>query len=347
MAAAVTIRDVAKRAGVGVGTVSRVLNDSDSVRDSTRYRVQAAIEDLNFSPSTIARRLSSGKTMAIGVIVPFFTNASVVRRLQGIVSVLATSAYDLVLFDVENSENRDVLLTNIVQRKMVDGLIILSLRPEDSEMEGFLQAGVPAVIVDAQHHELSSIFVDNVQGGKKATEHLIDLGHERIGYISDYPENPFNLSPVHDRRQGYLNALKEAGIPYNQDYYREGGLDSQEARQLAHELLQLPDPPTAIFAYSDTQAVGVMEAARDLGLQVPEDLSVIGYDDIEAAQFLQLTTIRQFLFDSGVKGAQLLLDAMENSCHNPQKLELPTELIVRSSTAVLSRAAAHPKEVKV
>ncbi len=166
MAATVTIRDVAKHAGVGVGTVSRVLNDSNSVRDSTRSKVQAAIEDLNYSPSSIARNLSSGKTMAIGVIVPFFTNASVVRRLQGIVSVLAASEYDLVLFDVENTENRDVLLTNIVQRKMVDGLIILSLRPMDRDMDRFLQAGVPAVIVDARHPELSSIYVDNFQGGR-------------------------------------------------------------------------------------------------------------------------------------------------------------------------------------
>ena len=337
MAATVTIRDVAKHAGVGVGTVSRVLNDSDSVRESTRIKVQAAISELNFSPSTIARSLSSGKTMTIGVIVPFFTNASVVRRLQGIVSVLGSSAYDLILFDVEDAENRDVLLNNIVQRKMVDGLLILSLRPTDNDMARFLQADVPAVIVDAKHPDLSSIFVDNVQGGKLATQHLIDLGHEKIGFICDYPDNPFNLSPVHDRRQGFKEALQEAGIPFHPEYYREGGLSSQDAHHLACELLSLSDPPTAIFAYSDTQAVGVLEAARDLGLQVPEDLSVIGYDDIEAARFLQLTTIRQSLFDSGVKGAQLLLEEMDDPIQKPQELVLPTELIIRGSTAVPSR----------
>ncbi len=336
MATTATIRDVAKHAGVGVGTVSRVLNDSGSVSESTRHKVQAAIKDLNYSPSSIARHLSSGKTMAIGVIVPFFTNASVVRRLQGIVSVLASSKYDLVLFDVESTENRDVLLTNIVQRKMVDGLIILSLRPKDKDLDKFLTAGIPAVIVDARHPDLSCIFVDNIQGGKRATEHLINLGHEKIGYISDYPDNPFNLSPVRDRRQGYIDALTEAGFPFKEEYYREGGLDSQEARQLAHELLNLPDPPTAIFAYSDTQAIGVLEAARDLGLQVPTNLSVIGYDDIEAAQFLQLTTVRQCLFDSGVKGAQLLLEVMNDSFHEPHEVQLPTELIQRASTAAPS-----------
>lgn len=333
MAATVTIRDVAKRAGVGIGTVSRVLNESDSVRESTRIKVQAAIEDLNFSPSTVARRLSGGKMMVVGVIVPFFTNASVVRRLQGISSVVAMSEYDLVLFDVENSENRDILLTNIAQRKLVDGLIILSLKPSDGDMERFLQAGVPAVVVDARHPDLSSIYVDNVQGGKLATQHLINLGHRKIGYISDYPDNPFNLSPVNDRRRGYRLALKEKGIPFREEYYREVGLDSEEARHAAIELLDLPDPPTAIFAYSDTQAIGVLEAARDLDLRVPEDLSVIGYDDIEAAHYLQLTTIRQSLYDSGVKGAQLLLNFMEGSFRDPQELLLPTELIIRESTA--------------
>ena len=180
-----------------------------------------------------------------------------------------------------------------------------------------------------------------------ATQHLISLGHQKIGYISDYPNNPFNLSPVYERRQGYISAIEEAGIPYNKNYYREGGLNSQEAHQQATELLNLPDPPTAIFAYSDTQAIGVLEAARDLGLQVPADLSVIGYDDIEAAQHLQLTTVRQCLFDSGVKGAQLLLDIMDDSRHNLQELELPTELIIRESTAVPSQVTAIRKEVQV
>ena len=337
MATTVTIRDVAKRAGVGVGTVSRVLNDSEGVRETTRHKVKTAIEDLNYSPSPVARHLSRGKMMAIGVIVPFFTNASVVKRLQGIVSVLAGSEYDLVLFDVENRENRDVLLTNILRRKMVDGLLILSLRPSDSDMEQFLKAGVPGVIVDASHPQLNSVIVDNVEGGRLATQHLIDLGHVKIGYISDYPDNPFNASPVRDRREGYLRALDQAGIPCRADYYREGSLNSQEARDLAVELLSLDDPPTAIFAYSDTQAIGVLEAARDLGLRVPADLSVIGYDDIEAAEFMQLTTVRQSLFDSGVTGARLLLDIMEQSTIYPREVLLPTELVIRSSTAEPAR----------
>ena len=174
MATNVTIRDVAKHAGVGVGTVSRVLNESEAVRDSTRIKVLSAIEELNYSPSSVARYLSGGKAMALGVVVPFFTNDSVVRRLQGIVSVLGNSDYDLVLFDVEKSENREDLLTNIVQRSLVDGLLILSLLPAQADLERFLESGIPAVIVDAYHPDLPRVVVDNEGGAWQATQHLLD-----------------------------------------------------------------------------------------------------------------------------------------------------------------------------
>ncbi len=328
-----TIRDVAKRAGVGVGTVSRVLNDNPSVSEATRQKVLAAIEDLNFMPNVSARRLSSGRTMALGVVVPFFTNASVVKRLQGVVSVLANSEYDLVLFDVETVENRKSILRNIASRKMVDGLLIVSLKPTESDMEQFLQSELPAVMVDAQHPALSCIVVDNVAGAAAATRHLIELGHVRIGYISDLPRNPFNFSPTADRLAGYKHALAEAGIPYRDAYYRDGELDTAVARELAHELLTLDDPPTAVFAYSDTQAIGVLQAAEDLSLRVPEELSVVGYDNIEIARLLNLTTIRQSLFESGVEGARLLLDVVQGHQTEIKTVLLPTELVVRHTTA--------------
>ena len=150
-------------------------------------------------------------------------------------------------------------------------------------------------------------------------------------------DNLFNDAPVRDRHKGYLCALEEAGIICREEYYRQGSLDSQEARGLAVELLSLDDPPTAIFAYSDAQAIGVLEAARDLGLQVPADLSVVGYDDIEAAEYVQLTTVRQSLFDSGVTGARLLLETMEQPHLDPQEVLLPTELVIRSTTAEPAR----------
>jgi LacI family transcriptional regulator len=329
----VTIRDVAKHAGVGVGTVSRVLNKSESVRESTRTKVLTAIEELNYSPSSVARYLSGGKAMVLGVTVPFFTNDSVVRRLQGIVSVLANSDYDLVLFDVEKSENQEELLSNIVQRSLVDGLLILSMLPAETDLDRFIESGIPAVIIDSYHPDFPSVLVDNEMGAWQATKYLLDLGHRRIGYVSDYPDNPFNSSPVIDRFAGYCRALKEAGLSYNADYYAEAGIDRNDAREKAFALLERDDRPTAVFAYCDIQAIGVMEAARELGLQIPHDLSIIGYDGIEAAEYMQLTTIRQSLFDSGVRGAELLLQMMEGRLLDDKAFVLPTELIVRGTTA--------------
>ncbi|MFN2207056.1 MAG: LacI family DNA-binding transcriptional regulator [Candidatus Promineifilaceae bacterium] len=333
MSTNVTIRDVARHAGVGVGTVSRVLNDSESVRDSTRVKVLSAIEELNYSPSSVARYLSGGKTMAVGVLVPFFTNDSVVRRLQGIVSALGEFDYDLVLFDVEKSDNKEGLLMDIVQRSLVDGFLILSLLPVRKDMERFLETGIPAVVVDAVHPDLPSVFVDNEYGAWLATRHLLDLGHRRIGYLSDYPDNPFNHTPVVDRFNGYLRALDEAAVTYDPELYVESCIDRHDAREKAALLLGRTDRPTAVFAYCDMQAIGIIEAAHELGLRVPQDISVIGYDGIEAAEFMQLTTVRQSLFDSGVRGARLLLQVMDGSDPPEREIVLPTELVVRATTA--------------
>ena len=328
----VTIRDVAKKAGVGVGTVSRVLNDSTSVSESTRQKVQEAIVDLQFTPNPAARRLSRGKTMVIGAIVPYFTNPSVVRRLQGIVSVIAGSDYDLILFDVESEERRDVFLHNVPRRHMVDGLLVVSLTPSDYDAEQIVESLLPTVLIGAHHSRISRVIVDNITGGYQAVNHLIDLGHRKIGFISDFLDDPFN-SPVRDRFQGYKNALADAAIPFMPEYHRQGSHGRSQAKAMAKQLMTLDNPPTAIFAYSDTQAVGVIEAARELNINIPEQLSVIGFDNIEAAEYLQITTIRQALYESGVRGCTLLLDLMEAPLPTPVEISLPTELLQRATTA--------------
>lgn len=329
----ITIRDVAERAGVGVGTVSRVLNDHPSVRESTRQKVLQAIEELDYTPNPLARRLSLGKTLTIAVIVPFFTRPSFVERLRGIEYVLANSEYDLILFNVETTARRDEYFHTVPRRERVDGLLIISLSPRDAEVTHFLQTRVPTVLVDARHPQLSRVVIDDVDGGYIATRHLIESGHERIGYVSDWLENPFNFVSSRDRYEGYRRALDEAGIPFRPEYHRQGPHGRAEARAMALELLQSPDPPTAIFAASDTQAIGVLEASRDVGLKVPEELSVIGYDDIEIAEFLNLTTVRQPLFVSGVEGVELLLDSLGQPPTAPQRITLPVELVVRGTTA--------------
>lgn len=329
-----TIRDVAKKAGVGVATVSRVLNGSTAVSDITRHKVLATIAELEYTPSPIARRLSLGRTMTIGVIAPFFIRPSYVERLRGVESVLADSEYDFILYNVESIARRDACFRDVPRRERVDGLLIMTLPPNDEEAELFARLDLPVVLVDGTHPQISHVMIDDIAGGYQATRHLLDLGHTKIGYISDLlQESPFGFRPVADRSEGYRRALADAHIEFRPEYHRQGELSRREARRLAYELLTQPDPPTAIFAYSDTQAFGVLRAAQDLELRVPEQLSVIGYDDIEIAEFLHLTTICQHLNDSGMRGAELLLAEIANPPLQPQEIVLPTTLVIRGTTA--------------
>lgn len=331
--AAVTIRDVAKYAGVGVGTVSRVINQHDAVSADTRRRVLAAIDALNYSPNITARRLSLGKTMTIGVILPFFTNPSYVERLRGVESVLADTEYDLILFNAETANRRDVYFRDVPRRERVDGLLIVTHALADEDATRFLQAEVPTVLIDARHPMFSYVTIDDFAGGYRATRYLLELGHRRIGYVSDFIENALNFGPVRDRYLGYRRALEEYEAPFRPEYHKEGIHGRMQARQMAYEILSLDEPPTAIFAYSDTQAIGILEAARDLQVRVPEDLSVIGFDDIEAAEFWHLTTIHQPLFESGVEGSHLLLDEVARASPAPRHVVLTTNLVIRNTTA--------------
>ncbi|MBW7959655.1 MAG: LacI family DNA-binding transcriptional regulator [Candidatus Promineofilum sp.] len=333
--ATVTIRDVAKRAGVGIGTVSRVLNDSPLVSDETRQRVQQAIEALDYSPSSVARRLSRGRSMAIAVIAPFFVRRSYIERLRGIENVLAASGYDLILYNVETIARRDACLQSLPRGERLDGLLVLSLAPTDSEVNRLLRSDVPTVLVDAFHEALPTITVDDVAGARTAVQHLIDLGHERIAYIGEnLDDNPFNFQPMIDRYRGYRDALAAADIPFRPQYHCQGKYGWREAHRMAQSLFALDEPPTAIFAYSDTLAFGVLEAAQHSALSVPSQLSVIGFDDVEIAQYFQLTTVRQPLYESGARGAELLLEQIDSDAGRPvQHVVLPTELVVRRTTA--------------
>jgi DNA-binding LacI/PurR family transcriptional regulator len=330
-----TIRDVAKKAGVGLGTVSRVINDSPRVSDATRQRVQEVIDELAFTPSPIARRLSLGKTLTVAAAIPFFTRPSAVSRLRGISNSLVDTEYDLIVIDMEEPERHEAYFSQLAGGLSVDGVLTISIAPSRETLKKIRQAGIPLVLIDVNDdalNEFDRVVVDDIEGGAKATQHLIDLGHRTIGYISDPLDESDYFTSSRHRYRGYVNTLQKADLPDRPELLRQGEHGRYEARQLAHELLALSDPPTAIFAASDTQAMGVLEAARDLGLEVPRDLSVIGYDDIEVAEYLGLTTIQQLLYESGVTGVQLLLGVIQNPDQDSRCEVLPTQLVVRSTT---------------
>ncbi len=331
-----TIKDIAERAGVGLGTVSRVLNDNPRVSDTTRAKVMGAVRDLNYVPSLAARGLSLGRTQSIAIIAPFFTRSVFVERLHGIEETTSANGYDVVIYNVDATEKRDRYFRTVPDPRRVDGVIVISLPPSASDVARFQRSSVPIVFVDVSNPicaPFDRIVINDVEGGRMATQHLIDLGHRRIGYIGDIPQAGFNFTAGEDRFAGYRHALSAAGIPIRSDYHLDGRFGREIARDLAHQMLDLSERPTAIFASNDTQALGVMEAARDLGLGIPDELSIVGYDDIDMSDFLGLTTVRQLLFESGRRSVEALLQRMEQPEGEPVCDSLPVELIVRRTTA--------------
>jgi DNA-binding LacI/PurR family transcriptional regulator len=330
--AAPTIRDVARHSGLSVATVSRVLNDMPIVSADTRDRVRRAVDELGFRRSATARSLSLGRSQTIGVVAPFFTTPSVVERLRGISERLVQHGYDLMLFDVETPRQRADALRDFAQRDRVDGLLVISLPLSDDEVDALRQDDLPVVLVDIGHAGLPHVVIDDVRGGELAAGHLIERGHRRIGFIGDLPANPFGFTSSERRREGFRRALLAAGIERADELERLGVHGREPARALARELLGPDDRPTAIFAASDVQAFGALEAADALGLRVPEDVAVIGFDDIEIAATVGLTTVRQPLGESGARGAELLLMAIEGGGQEPVEELEPLAVIERRTT---------------
>lgn len=337
----VTISDVAARAGVGAGTVSRVLNGSPKVRPDTRRRVLEAMEALDYRPNPLAQRLSRGRCQTLAVVVPFFTHASAVERLRGVVSALDGSRYDLVLFNVEAPAHRDEHFASITRGGRADGLLVLSLQPPARDLDRLVAAGMPIVLVDVHAEAVPCVLTDDVEGGRLATEHLLGLGHRRIAFIGEDPSNELGFSATAKREHAYRRVLAAAGIEVEPGWVAHCPHDRHEAARVAAAMLERPDRPTAVFASSDVQALGVLAAAVAAGLGVPGDLSVVGYDDIEVAAYAGLTTVRQPLFETGRLGAALLLEALEHGGGAVEPIDhvLPVELVARTSAAAPGVAA--------
>ena len=325
-----TIAAVAEEAGVGVGTVSRVLNGSPAVSEPTRRRVLEAIATLDYQPSPVARALSTGRTNAIGVVAPFFTQPSVIERLRGVSHRLADEGYQLIIHDVERPDQRRDLFRSLAARGRIDGLLAISLAPTDREARRMLRVGVPIVLLDRDHPTLPCITIDDVEGGRMATEHLLELGHRRIAFVGDIEENLFGFDSSAHRRAGFEAAMAAADVPIEPDWIirRPHGRDA--ARVAAAALLAQSSRPTAVFSTSDVQAIGVLDAAKAAGVPVPEQLSVIGFDNVEAAGYTGLTTVAQPLEEIGALGADLLLRAVSGEEISSRRM--PLEIVDRGST---------------
>ena len=332
-----TIADVAAASGVGVGTVSRVINGAANVRETTRVSVQKVIDQLGYRPSHLAASLSRGTARTMAIVVPHLTRPSVVMRLAGALAVLDEQGYDTVVCNVDTPQQRDHHLTALTKRHRADGVIVVSLRLSRQQLASFQRTGVPLVTVGGPASGVPQTVIDDVLGGRLATQHLLSLGHRRIGFVGDTARRMsatnLGFSASQHRLTGYRQALAAAGVDYDPALVRRGPYGAVNAEALAAGLLALPDRPSAIFAASDTQAMGVLTAADRCGVPVPGQLSVIGFDDIESAALLGLSTVRQPLERSGAEGARRLCALLRGERVRPLRQQLALEVVQRSSTA--------------
>ncbi|HEX2822190.1 MAG TPA: LacI family DNA-binding transcriptional regulator [Streptosporangiaceae bacterium] len=333
----VNIAEVAAAAGVSVGTVSRVLNESPNVREHTRRRVAEVMKSLNYRPSRLAESLSRGQTRTVVILVPFLTRPSVTERLAGAIGVLDGEGFDTVVRNVETVGQRDRHLAALTTRHEADGAVVVSLRLNGEHLAALRSGNVPLAMVDTEAPGVPCTVVDDIMGGSMATEHLINLGHRRIGFVGDSPDD---LGFVSTRRRllGYRRTLSRHRLEYDPAIIRLGRHSASVAAAMAQEMLDLPSPPTAIFAGSDTQALGVLAAADKSGHSVPDDLSVIGYDDIESAALLGLSTVHQPLAESGARGARRLCALIRGQLVRPLREELPLSVVARTSSAMYAVA---------
>ena len=329
----VTIIDVAAEAHVSYGTVSRVINNDIHVKPETRERIVDTMQRLGYVANRQARSLAGGKTNSIGVLVPDLGTGYIGEIIRGIDAELGLSDLDLILYTTHRTAIKEANYVANLAKGMVDGLLLVLPRSPADFIVTLTQTNFPFILIDHQGigQDCPAVGAANWQGGFTATEYLIKLGHQRIGFITGW----MDLGCAADRLDGYRSALRTHHIPDLPELVYEGTFFQPDGFAGASVFLDLPNPPSAIFASNDVMAMGAMDAVRSRGLRVPEDISIVGFDDIPQAALVHpaLTTVRQPLEQMGRVATQMLLDLLKNPEKTIDRMELPTELVVRGSTA--------------
>lgn len=330
----VSIDEVAEAAGVSTATVSRALSGRGQVSPATRERVRAAASSLGYVVSSRASSLASGRTRNVGVIVPFLDRWFFSAVLSGVTRALMRAGYDTTLYNITSDAavRRDVFAT-FLRRQRVDAVIAVSIELDEDETGRLLALGLPVIAIGGPNPRLRTLSVDDTALARLATQHLIALGHRAIGYIGAGPEFDLDFHVPTRRRLGFEQALADAGISADPAFVEPADFTVDGGRRAAKRMLEGTGPrPTAIFAASDEMALGALLAARDQGLRVPEDLSLVGIDGHELGEFFQLTTVDQFPSAQGERAAEAILAQLDG----PETRiadELPFELVVRATTA--------------
>lgn len=327
----VTIFDVADEAGVSYSTVSRVINNKDHVSPEKRERVLRAMAQLGYVANVQARSLAGGESRVVGLLVDYLSSSYMDEIIRGIDGALDAENYDLMLYTTHRRKTKESAYVTKLTRRLADGLLLILPRNAAAYLDTLRQRQFPHVLIDylSDGQNVPSVSTTNFRGAYDAMTYLLSLGHRRIGFITGTME----FGCARERLDGYKAALKDAGIPIDPRLVCEGDFMQPQGYLGAQQLLSLSEPPTAIFASNDMMAFGVMEVARERGLRLPGDLSIIGFDDIPQAAHVHpaLTTVRQPLEEMGRSAARLLLKYIAQPNAEVERIELPTEFVIRES----------------
>jgi len=329
-----TIYDVADRAGVAISTVSRVLNDSMEVSDATRKKVRDAVEALHFRPNRTAKSLAQQSSRTLAVAVPTFTTPFHNELLKGVRSRLKKVDIDLLLCDLKWAAPESTLI-NFLDRGAMDGLLVAGLPVDERIGAELRKLGAPVVLIGSQWDPLDSFYWDETAGVRLAVEHLIDQGHERIGMITTHVEGAVSRARV----RGYQETLAGAGLAVRDAWVATGstekhaGFSEEAGHEAMQDLLRADPGVTAVLASSDVQAIGAWQAIRQAGLEVPDDVALVGYDDVKVSRFIGLSSVAQNMHDIGEEATDLLLRRL-NGNEQPDSFsrQVVPELIVRTSS---------------
>ena len=330
----ITIHDVARAAGVSVSTVSRVINEKDDVAEETYEKVQGVIEELGYSSNLAAKSMRSRKTNVIGLIMPDVTDPFSVNVAKGVNQAILELNYDLMIYTSGNvrKSTKEQQFISSLNNSFTDGVIIVT------PTSGHFFSTSPVVAVDPNIHEPSgpAVISTNYKGAIEATQHLIDLGHRRIAHIG----GRLDLISAIRRETGYKDALNIAGIVYDPALFVHGDYTRETGMECANQLLNLENPPTAIFASNDQTAFGIYEVAESLNIRIPEDLSVIGFDNVPESGNFNLTTVDQHIDTMGYAATRMLIELINGNEVESTQVKIHTELVIRGSTMMLGEPSS-------
>lgn len=335
----VGIIEVAQHAGVSIATVSRALNEKSHVSAKAKEKVLKAAEELGYVPSSSAYTLATGRTKNIGLVTPYVDRWFFSNVIDGAVNELTERGYDVSLYNLSGgADQRKKIFTDRLLRKRVDGVLTIALKPTDSELSNLFAVQKPIVCIGGEIEGLRTVAVNDKAIGRIATEYLIKLGHTKIAMISGNPSSEMDFHQPYLRRTGFQDAMRAANLEVKPQWLLGADFTVPTGYVAAMAMLQhQKDRPSAIFCASDEMAIGVLLAAKHLGISIPEELSVIGVDGHELGDFYQLTTVDQDPRNQGAKAAELLIEQLENKEDRKKRhrdlFEWPAQLVERGSVA--------------